>query len=76
MTYKAKNDCKLLIVRSRCVTSVNLMAVRQSWVKNLFFYPYAENVGKKMRFLPTTDDWQDELSLENWYLRDKEGLHI
>jgi len=22
MTYKAKNNCKLLIVRSRCVTSV------------------------------------------------------
>lgn len=50
-----------------------------NWLNDIFgarIVLTADEIGQVMELL---DDWQDELSLKNWYLRDKEGyrgLHV
>ncbi len=50
-----------------------------NWLNDIFGARIVLDSGEIQSVLDALDDWQDELSLKNWYLRDKEGyrgLHV
>ncbi len=50
-----------------------------NWLNDIFGARIILTAGEIISVMDLLDDWQDELSLKNWYLRDKEGyrgLHV
>ncbi|MEA2098584.1 MAG: GTP pyrophosphokinase [Campylobacterota bacterium] len=50
-----------------------------NWLNDIFGARIVLNTQQIESIIDTLDEWQDELSLKNWYLREKEGykgLHI
>jgi hypothetical protein len=50
-----------------------------NWLNDIFGARIVLNAADIQSVMPLLDDWQSELGLKNWYLRDKEGyrgLHI
>lgn len=50
-----------------------------NWLNDIFGARIVLNADEISQVMELLDDWQDELGLKNWYLRDKEGyrgLHV
>lgn len=50
-----------------------------NWLNDIFGARIVLTASEVAEIMDALDDWQDELNLKNWYLRDKEGykgLHI